>query len=167
MNIKNLLKKINTFGIILIIFIGLLTIILLMPSSISIGLISLSFGIMAIIWTAKAFWNLSKGSSLKSYAFYFLLSLTLIFIFSIWKTLGDFFPLGESFFYVEAVCISFAYLLFVVSAYKLSKIGEEFGFRVEAKNIKLVIKESKNNKNNGNSNKAKNSSIIKIRKLKK
>lgn len=135
-----LLEKIKTFFFLIIILLGLFAIVLLIPLHIAIGLISLTFGILAIIWTSKAFWNLSEGSSLKTYAFYFLISLTLIFINSIWQVLGRLFHLEERFVILEAICITAAYLLFVVAAYKLSKIGQEFGFRWKAKKIKQLIK---------------------------
>ncbi|MBU1111661.1 MAG: hypothetical protein ABIG93_04015 [archaeon] len=132
---KNVFDKVKTFLILIIILLGLFTIILVLPSAMAMGLIALSFGIMAIIWTSRAYWNLSKGSSLRNYAYYFLLSLTLIFIYSIWQTLGEYFVLGKTFIVIEAFCIAAAYLLFVVAAFKLSRIGNEFGFRMNVKNI--------------------------------
>ena len=62
----------------LIVFIGIFTIFKLVNNlEIAVGLFSLSFGVLAIIWASMAVSSLSKGSSLRTYSVSFLFCLIL------------------------------------------------------------------------------------------
>lgn len=111
----------------------------------SIGFLTISFGILAIIWTSIAVKNLSPGSSLRSYTLYFLFSLIFIMLFSILHTLEMVFQWTGFVVIIKYICITITYLIFVYASYSMWKIGREFGFRDEAKKIKKRI-ELKNKK---------------------
>ncbi|MEK6816153.1 MAG: hypothetical protein AABY09_00945, partial [Nanoarchaeota archaeon] len=58
------------------IFMGLVTIVKLVGvAELAVGAISLTFGIIAIIWTFKARASLSKGSELRRYTTHFMVCL--------------------------------------------------------------------------------------------
>lgn len=111
-----------------------------------VGLISLTFGIMAIIWVIRARSSLSPQSSLRNYTTHFLLSLVFILLFSIWHMLNKMLLWEQKNVYLvypEYFFITIAYIVFVISAYKILYLGKEFGFQAEAKNIARIIKEKK------------------------
>lgn len=110
---------------------------------IAIGLITISFGILALIWTTIARRNLSPGSTLRSYTNRFLTSLLFILVFSIWHTLSRLFFWEKEFLYPEYAFITMAYIFFVVAAYQILNIGKEFGFREQAKKINRIIERKK------------------------
>lgn len=126
--------------IIAIIF-GIFTIInLVKDPEIIVSLISLSFGILAIIWTFIAMTSLSKGSSLRNYVTLFLIALVFILLFSIWHALSKIFRWEKLWLYPEYVLISLAYITFVVSSYKVYKLSKEFGFKEKSNEIKNILK---------------------------
>lgn len=123
---------------------GLVAIFRIIPNvEIAVGFVTISFGILAIIWTSIAYQNLSKGSSLKDYVGSFLFCLVFIMLFSIWHTLELIFLWKGIIVMLKYIFITSAYLIFSYSAFKIWKIGKEFGFKDEAKNIRQVIKEKK------------------------
>ncbi|HIJ10689.1 TPA: hypothetical protein HA278_01400 [Candidatus Woesearchaeota archaeon] len=107
-----------------------------------IGLLSLTFGLVAIMWTYRAMASLSKGTSLRDYAFYFLLSLIFIILFSIWDTAILLFQLQGSFVYPKYFLITIAYLIFSFTSYKILQLGKQFGFHFQV-NKMSAIKENK------------------------
>ncbi|GAI86767.1 unnamed protein product [marine sediment metagenome] len=69
------------FGLIGIIL-GLVAIFnFIVDTEVAIGFVTISFGILAIIWTTMALQSLSKGSSLRRHTFNFLLCLIFILLF--------------------------------------------------------------------------------------
>lgn len=135
------------------IVIGLTAIIKLVSAidtELTIGLVSLTFGITAILWTLKARKSLSVGSSLRRYTENFLVCLVFILGYSVWHTLNHLFlwdrTIGESMIYPEYAFITMAYLTFVIASYQILYLGKEFGFEGEAKKIRQVIREKKNRK---------------------
>src|SRR3989338_2964379 len=108
---------------------------------------SLTFGVMAVIWTVKARKNLSLGSSLRSFTTIFLYCLIFIITFSVWQSLANIFAWKEVIdvraMYPTYAFISLAYIFFVLAAYKILMLGKEFGFQVESTNIKKLIKKKK------------------------
>jgi len=115
---------------------------------IAIGFITISFGILAIIWTSIAIKSLSPGSSLRSYAKTFLFCLIFIILFSSWHAFGKILAWEGLIIFPEYVFIAIAYLIFAAAAYRIWHIGKEFGFREQAAQIKQVIKEKKRKKKN-------------------
>ncbi|MBW2989821.1 hypothetical protein KY358_05900 [Candidatus Woesearchaeota archaeon] len=112
-------------------------------TEVAIGFVTLSFGILAIIWTSMALGSLSKGSSLRKHTSNFLLCLIFILSFSIWHTLSKLFgwreTLNEAMLYPAYIFLILAFLIFVVTSYQILMIGKEFGFRPQAKKIKSAI----------------------------
>lgn len=132
------------FGLIAITF-GLFTIIKIVENAeIAVGIISLTFGILALIWTSKARSSLSKGSSLRQYTNYFFICLISILLFSVWHMIDKIFlweeTIGTFMAYPGYLLITISYLLFVAASYKILSLGKEFGFEVQAKEIKKAIK---------------------------
>lgn len=111
--------------------------------SLTIAFMSLTFGIMAIIWTSMAHNSLSPGSSLRSYTGYFLVCLILVMLFSIWDGVVKVFNLTGNWLYTEYVFLTLAYIVFATAANKIYHLGKEFGFQKEAAKIKDVMKETR------------------------
>ncbi|MBI4448223.1 hypothetical protein HY643_04530 [Candidatus Woesearchaeota archaeon] len=120
---------------------GLLAIIKIVQQlEIAIGLISITFGVLAIIWVNRARKILSKGSSLKEYAKIFMFALTLTMLFSISEMLEKILLWAGPMLYLKYFFISAAYLVFVFAAYKMLYLSKEFGFGEESKKIAELIK---------------------------
>lgn len=107
-----------------------------------IGVLSLTFGIMAMIWTLIAHSSLSPGSSLRSYTNHFLACLIFILLFSIWKTTIALFPVEGMLAYLEYLFLTMAYIVFAVAANKIYRLGREFGFQNQSNKIKQAIKKN-------------------------
>ncbi len=110
------------------------------------GILSLTFGIMAIIWSYRARKSLSPGSSLREYPTYFIICLIFVVAFSIALTAERFFiriSTGTILIYLEYTLLTLAYLTFVAAAYKIWSIGQEFGFEKESAEIKKAMKKKK------------------------
>jgi len=139
MNFKTLFSIIIwVFAILMSIF----SIFRIIPNiEIATGFITMSFGILAIIWTSIARANLSKGSSLRNYTTSFLFCLIFILLFSIWDTFDKIFEWNGLTMMPKYIFITIAYLIFSYASYSIWKIGKEFGFKDEAKKIDKVIKE--------------------------
>ena len=114
---------------------------------IALGFVTLSFGVLAIIWTTMAVRSLSKGSTLRTHTRNFLLCLIFILLFSIWHTLGNIFhwrsSLNEMLLYPGYVFLIIAFLIFVYTSFHILKMGKEFGFQGEAQKIVKIIEEKK------------------------
>ena len=110
------------------------------------ALISLTFGVWAIIWTLNARNVLSKGSSIRSYTGYFFFCLLFVLLFSIWDATVNFFKIEGLIVYIKYIIIILIYTSFVFASYKIYKIGTEFGFVEESKKIKKVMSKQKKKK---------------------
>ncbi|MFH1065385.1 MAG: hypothetical protein V1734_02660 [Nanoarchaeota archaeon] len=130
------------------IIIGIVAVIQLIGNAeLILSALSLTFGIMAIIWIVKARKKLSRGSSIKSLATNFLVTVIFILCFSIWGIVVNMLGLeavyGDIINFPQYLFISFSYIAFVGTAYKLMKMGEEFGFNIQSKKIEQMIKNKK------------------------
>lgn len=122
---------------------GVFAIIKVIPDvQLAINMLSLSFGIMAIIWTLRAFFSLSEGTTLRQYTFYFLISLILIISYSIWDTLTLLFGWGGRLAFPKYFFITAAYLMFVFASYNILRVGKLFGFQDQVN--KMSFKRKKN-----------------------
>jgi hypothetical protein len=120
---------------------------LVVDTEVAIGFVTISFGILAMIWTSMAISSLSKGSSLRKHTINFLFCLVFILLFTIWHTLSKLFrwreTVNEFMLYPGYLFITVAFLIFVVTSYQILSMGQEFGFGQQAKRIDDVIKEKK------------------------
>jgi hypothetical protein len=120
---------------------------LVVDTEIAVGFVTISFGILAIIWTGMAISSLSKGSSLRRHTINFLFCLVFILLFAIWHTMSKLFnwrqTVNEFMLYPGYLFLTLAFLIFVVTAYQILTMGKEFGFGQQAKKIHEVIKEKK------------------------
>lgn len=107
-----------------------------------IGILSLTFGITALIWTILAHISLSSGSSLRNYTSYFIACLLVILLFSVWKSVTSLMPEKEMYVFVEYLFLTLTYIIFAVAANKIYHIGIEFGFQPQAKRIRGAITSS-------------------------
>ena len=134
-------KFMQVFAELVVIFIGIFTIFKLVNDlEIAIGLFSLSFGVLGIIWTTMAVRSLSKGSSLRTYAISFLFCLVTILLFSIWNLLIKLFEWQSIMIYPAYFFITMSYIIFVFTSYKINKLGKEFGFQLQGSKIKKFLK---------------------------
>lgn len=110
------------------------------------GFIAITFGVMALIWTWRARKKMSPSSSIRRYISYFFACLVFVLLFSILSTLEQLFFWQQTrslMVYPKYFLISLAYIMFVLSAYKILIIAKEFGFEIEAKEIARVLKKRK------------------------
>ena len=123
---------------------------IVVDTEVAIGLVTVSFGVLAVIWTLMALKSLSPGSSLRRYTFNFLLCLIFILLFSVWHTLEKLFSwrvsVNELMLYPGYLLITLAFLLFVGTAWQILTLGREFGFKGQASLIGKVIKEKEKEK---------------------
>lgn len=116
---------------------------LILNMEIAIGFLTVTFGILAVIWTAMAKKSLSKGSSLEKYTTKFLFCLIFILLFSVWQILENLLYWKGFIIYPKYFFITIAYLVFVIAAYQILHIGKEFGFKEQAKKIEKVMKKKR------------------------
>lgn len=115
-------------------------------TEIILGAMTLTFGITAVIWIIKAMRSLSKGSALRNLATNFLVSLIFMIIFNVWNLVSRVMMLNEGYSVPSAppyLFISLVYITFVGIAYKMKKLGEEFGFSGQSEQIKALMKKKK------------------------
>lgn len=145
-------RKIGVFlGFLGVVF-GLVAIFkIVVDTEVAIGFVTISFGILAAIWTTMAMQSLSKGSSLRRHTFNFLLCLIFILLFSIWHTLEKLFnwrvSINEVMLYPGYLLLTLAFLLFVGTAWQILTLGKEFSFKGQASSIEKTIREKKKIKN--------------------
>lgn len=120
---------------------------IVVDTEIAIGWVTISFGILAIIWTSMAVTSLSKGSSLRKHTTNFLFCLIFVLLFSIWHTLSKLFrwreTVNEYMLYPGYLFITLAFLIFVLTSYQILTMGKEFGFEKQSKEIKSVLEKKK------------------------
>ena len=130
---------------------GLLAIFKLVTDiEIAVGFVTISFGILAIIWTTMAIISLSRGSALRKHTQLYLLCLIFVLLFSVWHTLSKIYDwretINEAMLYPGYVFISMAFIIFVVTSYQVLTMGKEFGFGNQSKKIVTVMQERKRRK---------------------
>ncbi len=127
--------------------VGLAAIILLLGDlELIVAVLSLTFGIWAMIWILMARNSLSPGSSLRAYTTYFLSCLVFVLLGSIWNYLITLFQWTGLLVYPQYIFVSVTYIVFVVASYKIFHIGQEFGFRDETKRLQRIILEKSKRK---------------------
>lgn len=137
-------------GIIAII-VGVVAIVkLIIDAELVVSALSLTFGVTALIWIFKARKSLSKGSSLKELTLHFLFTVVFVLCFSFWGIVVKMLQLkevyGDVIAFPQYLFISLAYITFIGAAYKIRKIGKEFGFSVQAEEIERIIKAKRKKK---------------------
>ncbi len=141
----------NLIAFIIAITVGLVTVIQIVPNvDLLINLMSLTFGVTALIWVIRARASLSKGSSLRKLTTKFLFVLLFILCFSVWKLYTSItsagMPYPDMMMFGDYLFISLAYITCVGTAYHIRKMVEEFGFNVQSARIQQVIEEKKKEK---------------------
>ena len=133
----------KTITALISILFGIFALFIFLPAlELVVGFLSLTFGIVAIIYALRAKLSLSKGTELKQYASYYLSALISIVFFSIWDTLVFLFGWGGFLVFPKYFFLTFSYLVFVFTSYKIMKLGKQFGFKEQVKKMNLK-KESK------------------------
>lgn len=127
------------------IIVGIVTVIKLIgDAELIVNALSLTFGVMAIIWVFKARRILSEGSSLKNLTTHFFFTLIFVLCFSFWSLAVKMLSLEEIYgnlvIIIEYFFISLAYITFVGTAYKIRELSHEFGFQMQSKSIEQLIK---------------------------
>ncbi|MBU2638013.1 MAG: hypothetical protein KJ955_03505 [Nanoarchaeota archaeon] len=115
-------------------------------AEIVLGALTLSFGITAVIWVIKARKSLSRGSSLRSLTTHFLFTLLFMLAFTVWNLISKIMMINAGSNVPSAppyLFISLVYITFVGIAYKIKKLGEEFGFSSQSKEIEKLMKKKK------------------------
>lgn len=133
------------------IIVGLVTVIkLIADAELIVNALSLTFGVTAVIWVFKARNSLSKGSSLRTLTTHFLFMLIFVLGFSFLSLADKMLSLelmyGETVVFIEYLLISLAYITFVGTAYRIRKLGHEFGFSSQSKEITQLIEKKKKKK---------------------
>jgi len=141
-------RLVGSIGALIGVIFGLIAILKIISNpEIVTGFVTLSFGVLAIIWTTVATNSLSKGSSLRKYTINYLICIILLVLYTFWNTLGLIFnwkeQVGSYLIYPSYVFLTLAFLLFVSTSYQILSIGKEFGFKSQAENIEEIIKENK------------------------
>lgn len=144
-------KKIGTFIGFVAIVLGLLSIFrIVVDTEVAVGFVTISFGILAIIWTSMAVASLSKASSLRKLTINFLFCLVFILLFSIWHTMSKLFmwreTINEVMLYPGYLFLTLAFLIFVITSYQILMIGKEFGFQKQSAKIKKAMDKNKKKK---------------------
>ena len=131
---------------------GIFALVRFIPTiELAVGFLSLTFGLVAIVWAYRAKNSLSEGTDLRDYTTYFLFSLIFIVLFSVWDTvlfvfewskyliMPNKFLLYPKYFFITA-----AYLIFAFASYKILYVGKQFGFHPQVKRMSLRKKKSVN-----------------------
>ena len=144
-------KKFNILVGFIAVISGLVAIFKLVPDiELAIGFITISFGILGIIWTSMAVKSLSKGSALRNYTTNFLFCLIFILLFTIWNTTSvifDWRSANKAMLYPGYIFITIAFLTFVWTSYHILLLGKEFGFGEESSRINRRMGQKKTPKN--------------------
>ncbi len=137
----NLTKKLGAGFLVLALILGIFLIVrLVMNIELVVGFLTITFGLVAIIWTLKAKNSLSKGSTIRAYATNFLVALTCLLTYSIWRVILVLFFIDSRALIIEYFFITITYLVFVSAAYRILYLSEEFGFSEQVKEIKRLKK---------------------------
>jgi len=107
------------------------------------GIVILSFGVLAVIWTLLAKYSLSPGSRLRIFTNNFLACSIAVLSFFIMRLMGYFVSLPW-FIYVEFFFIFATFFFFVLASYYIYMLGKEFGFQRQSEDIKNLLKKKKN-----------------------
>lgn len=129
----------NIIGAIAI-YVGIYTVTRIVPSlDLIIAVLSLTFGLMAIIWVWRAKNSFSKGSSLKDFSAAFFACLISILLFSLLDNALTIFELGGVWLYAKYALMTIAYINFVYAAYKMRNLGTTFGFSEQSIRVRKAL----------------------------
>ena len=110
------------------------------------GVTTVIFGIASLLLISRAKNRLTDGS-IKKYMGNFEVCLAFIVVFSLWQTIRSILhvnvDIGGFLTYPEYIFLIFAYIGFILSSYRVLKIGEEFGFKDDGKKIAEIIDDAK------------------------
>lgn len=125
------------------IILSVIALFIIVSAEIALNALVISTAIFALIWTFIAKKNLSRGSSLRLFAVYLSYSLIFFLLSSIVQIIIKVLLINSitllSLTWISYISLAIAYLLLVMSAYRLMRIGKEFGFVVETKKIKKIL----------------------------
>ena len=109
------------------------------------GAVLVSMGVLSIIWTLLARYNLSPKSQLRIFTSNFLACSIAILIFTVVITIKEF-VLVKHLLYIEYSLIFITYFFLILASYYIYAIGKEFGFQHEARKIGFHLKKIKEEK---------------------
>lgn len=135
--------KEGRFGIVELIWLaaifgGVVALFNILPLRTAINALILSLAILALIWIYIAIDSLSKGSNLRNFSYYLFYCMIFLLIFSV---LGFLASMVEIKYVYRDLSLALAYIFLIISAYKLMKIGTEFGFTRQVRDMNEVLKE--------------------------
>jgi len=111
------------------------------------GSITFIFGVVALVWTYSARKQLAQGSSLRQYTSNFLVALAFIIASVGWHILSEITPIGQTMGsaaeYPGYFLLIIAFLVFVLAAYQMKFISQEFSFEDQAKDMKQALEKGK------------------------
>ena len=113
-------------------------------AELAIKFLSLTFGIVAIIWAKRAKASLSPGTLLKDYTSYFMNALILIVSFLVWDTMSTLFYWEGAIVFPQYLFLTSSFLVFVFASYKILSVGRVFGFQPQIKQMKKALKRKTN-----------------------
>lgn len=120
-----------------------------LDSEILIGFITIAIGLVAWIWSLQSRRDLA-GGSLKRYTQNFLIAISFLVLFSVWHTFREALHLKEAWGSVaelpEYLLIMATYVTFLISAYQMRYISEEYSFKEQASTMKKALSEGKKKK---------------------
>ncbi len=103
------------------------------------AIIILSFGVLAIIWTLLAKYNLSPSSQLRIFTNNFLATSIAVLSFTIIRLLSNIVSI-PGLVYLEFFFVFATFFFFVLASYYIYTIGKEFGFQKESRKMKKILK---------------------------
>lgn len=109
------------------------------------GFLSISIGILSIIWTLLAKYSLSPKSTLRLFTNNFLTCSIAVLSYSFVRVLGNLIY-KPWFILVEFFFIFVTFFFFLIASYYIYSIGKEFGFQKESKKIREVLLAKKKRK---------------------
>ena len=102
------------------------------------SIIILSFGVLAIIWTLLAKYNLSPSSQLRIFTNNFLATSIAVLAFTIIRLLGNIINI-PGLIYIEFFFVFATFFFFVLASYYIYSLGREFGFQKESRQMKKIL----------------------------
>ncbi len=106
------------------------------------GLLLVSFGILSIIWTILARYNLSPKSQLRMFANNFLACSLALLMFTI-ITIVNLYANVKGILYLQYILIFVIYFFFILVSYYLYTLGKQFGFQKESISMGKYLKKVK------------------------
>ena len=115
----------------------------IVSAQIALNALVVSIAIFSLMWIGIARKHLSRKSSLAAFASVLFFSIIFFMLASVLTLLIEIFAFSTWITLVSYAISAVAYLLLVISAYKLMRIGKEFGFVIETAKIKKILRDKK------------------------